>query len=280
MPDSLINSINKSITDINYYPLSNYFPIESYIDSTGLVPVEFYTDASGIFGTMSITQHKVSDISINIPQQSNEIHFIKSGIALGLIVFFLFILIYFKNSIISVYKILTDYRFSKKQFEESTTINVNNPVVLNIFTICILGISVFLTGYDKNIISNFLMLPSFFLIFAGISLLQNGVLKVSGWASESVEIFGEILFNRNYYWGIIGLFLFPVTLIVLLYNLPVLSIILIYGILLGTLVLLMIIRILKVFSEARVSYFFRFLYLCTFEISPYLALLIVFKSIS
>jgi hypothetical protein len=87
--------------------------------------------------------------------------------------------------------------------------------------------------------------------------------------------------NRKLYIGILGIMIMPFTVLALLYAETGIekNALAISEILAGILILFMLVRLSKVFSEAGVSYFFRFLYLCAFEISPYLALFIVFESI-
>jgi Mg2+ and Co2+ transporter CorA len=121
-----------------------------------------------------------------------------------------------------------------------------------------------------------------FLALLGVFFLQSAALRLVALICKSENVLGEIDLNRKLYLSISGMIILPVTVLTLLYEGTDFGIIaiLISKILFGILILLMMIRLLRVFAEAKVSYFFRFLYLCTFEISPYLALFIVFENIN
>ncbi|MDR1895881.1 MAG: DUF4271 domain-containing protein [Prevotellaceae bacterium] len=242
---------------------------------------EIYVNSGKIFGNASIAYNSVSEISYSVTSYAEikdvrQELFVKSSIALGLIIYMLFVLFSLKRYVLSTYKLLTDYRFAKKQYESTTSINLMNPNSLILFTILVVAISfsMFYNVTEYQLI----IVPA--LAFAGIIILQSALLKLSGWVSKNEEVMGEIVFNRKYYMSILGIIIFPLTVLILLYDTKIQRIALIISAILTILLLLfMVIRILKIFSEAGFSYFSRFLYLCTLEISPYLALFVVFENV-
>jgi hypothetical protein len=236
------------------------------------IPAEF-----GIFGENSVAYNKVSEISeTKTVNQSN--YFFKSGVAVGLSVYFLLILFVLKGRISDIRKMFTDYRFTKKQYEETSRISAINTSYILFFTIIVASV---LFSLINNYQEYKLMIVPF-LALSGVFIIQSASLKLVATICKSENIIGEIQLNRKLYHGILGITILPTTIIALLYSDTDLeqTIYLISEILIGILMLSMTIRILKVFSEAKVSYFLRFLYLCTFEISPYLALFVVFENIN
>jgi hypothetical protein len=126
------------------------------------------------------------------------------------------------------------------------------------------------------------MVAVFFLALLGIRFLQSAALRLLAVICKSENILGEVNLNRKLYLSVTGMITLPATVLALLYGGTTVeqAALLISKILFGILILLMVIRLLRVFKEAKISYFFRFLYLCTLEISPYLALFIVFENIN
>lgn len=230
-----------------------------------------------IFGKNSVVYNQVSEITeTKIINHSNNL--IRSGITVGLCIYFLLILLFLKGRISSIGKMFSDYRFTKKQYEETSRISSINTSYIVLFTIIVVAIQFSLINkfheYKMTIIP--------FLALLGVFFLQSAALRLVALICKSENVLGEIDLNRKLYLSISGMIILPVTVLTLLYEGTDFGIIaiLISKILFGILILLMMIRLLRVFAEAKVSYFFRFLYLCTFEISPYLALFIVFENIN
>jgi hypothetical protein len=231
---------------------------------------------SWIFGENSTVYDRTSEI-LEAKTVNHSDHFVKSGVAAGLCIYFLIMLFVLKGRTSSIGKMLTDYRFTKKQYEATTRISTINTTYIVLFTIIIASVQFTLMANYQE----YRMTAVSFLALSGIFLLQSAALKTVALICKSENILGEVNLNRKLYFGMLGIAVLPFTVLALLYAGTDVeeTALAISKILAGILMLFMVIRILRVFSEARVSYFFRFLYLCTFEISPYLALFIVFENI-
>jgi hypothetical protein len=118
-----------------------------------------------------------------------------------------------------------------------------------------------------------------YMILAGVWILQVIASKVCAVITFTEDLINEISFNKQLVSGVAGIILFPVVVIMLLYDNPSINEAMLKtgAILLSVFVILMIIRTFAIFFVARISTFQFFLYLCIFEISPYLALCIVFQ---
>jgi hypothetical protein len=236
----------------------------------------YITAEYGIFGENSVAYNRISEMSE--PKAINHSdHFVKSGVAAGLCIYFLIILFILKGRMSNICKMLADYRFTKKQYEATSRVSTINTTYIVLFTIIIASVQFsIMANYQE-----YKMAAVPFLALSGISIMQSAALKLVALICKSEDITGEINLNRKLHFGVLGMIILPFTIMALLYtgtDAEETSFV-ISKILTGILILFMMIRILKVFSEAKVSYFFRFLYLCTFEISPYLALFIVFENI-
>ncbi|MDR2383558.1 MAG: DUF4271 domain-containing protein [Prevotellaceae bacterium] len=251
--DSLINNITAA-------PESTYVPVDVKI-----------------FGEHSVAYSKVSEIAEAKALNSSN-YFVKSGIAVGLGIYFLFLLFAFKRRISGIRKMFYDYRFAKKQYEEISRISILNTRYTILFTITVASILFSLmSSYQEYELS---AVP--FLVLSGIFIVQSSAMKLVALICKAENIFGEIHLNRRLYLSALGIAIMPLTVVALLYSDTKVeqSMFLTSKILTGVLMLFMAIRIIRIFSDAKVSYFFRFLYFCTFEISPYLALFIVFENIN
>ncbi|MDR1581672.1 MAG: DUF4271 domain-containing protein [Prevotellaceae bacterium] len=232
---------------------------------------------SGIFGKNSVVYYKTAEISEIKPINHSD-NFVKSGIAVSLCIYFLLILFILKERISSISKMFDDYQFTKKQYEESSRISSINTTYIVMFTIMVVSVQFFL----MNDYQEYKLLIVSFLALFGIFIIQSVVLKLVTFVCKSEDILGEVNLNRKLYLSILGMILLPMTVLALLYegsNIEKIALIISRAIF-CSLILFMIFRLRRIFSEAKVSYFFFFLYLCTFEISPYLALFIVFESIN
>jgi uncharacterized membrane protein YidH (DUF202 family) len=236
------------------------------------IPPEFE-----IFGENSVAYNIVSEIT-EAKSIDYSSHYVKSGVAVGLSIYFLLILLFLKGRILSLGKMFSDYRFTKKQYEETSRISAINTSFIILFTITVVSIQFSIVNnfheYKMTIVS--------FLSLLGIFLLQSATLRLVALICKTENILGEVNLNRKLYLSVSGMIILPAIVLTLLYRETDFGKItlLISEILFGILILLMMIRLLRVLAEAKVSYFFRFLYLCTFEISPYLALFIVFENIN
>jgi hypothetical protein len=184
------------------------------------------------------------------------------------------ILFLLKGRISKISKMWTDYHFVKKQYEETTSIKTVNTTQLMLFTIVVAAIQFSLLSDYQDY--KMVIVP--FLALLGIFIFQSAFIRLTGWICKLEDVLGEIDFNRQIYLSILGIIILPLTLSALLYEGTIVedTAFVTSEILLIFVLLFMIIRLVTVFSNAKIPYFFRFLYFCIFELSPYLILFIVF----
>jgi hypothetical protein len=230
-------------------------------------------DETSIFGGNSVVYNKVSEISEMRPRTDTDT-FVKSGAAIGLAIYFLLILFFLKGRVSKISKMFTDYHFVKKQYDETTSIKAVNTTQLMLFTIVVMAI-------QFSLLSNYpdykMALIPFFAL-SGIFIFQSALMRLTGWICKSEAMLGEIDFNRQIYLSTLGIIILPLTLSALLYGGTKVenTAFVISEILLAFVLIFMVIRLLTVFDQAKTPYFFRLLYFCVFELSPYLILFIVF----
>jgi hypothetical protein len=236
------------------------------------IPAEF-----GIFGEHSVVYHKVSEIAEAKPINQSD-YIVKNGIATGICIYFLVILLISSGRILNICRMFINYRFAKKQYEETGRINAMNTLHIVLFTVIIVSIQFSLI----NNYQEYKLAAVPFLTLYGIFIVQSAALKLLAMICKSENVFGEIHLNRKMYFSMLGMVIWPLTITALLYPNPEIeqTVFMISKIVVGIVMLAMAIRILRIFSVAKISCFFRFLYLCAFEISPYLALFIVFENIN
>jgi hypothetical protein len=236
------------------------------------IPEEFK-----VFGENSLIFNRTSEIAeVAIINYSDR--FVKNGVVVGLSIYILLIFLSLQGKIANIRKMFVNYRFAKKQYEETNRITSVNTTYIILLAIIVISIQFsLLNNYQE-----YKMSMVTFLILSGILIVQSIALKLLALICHSENIIGEIRLNRNLYLSISGIIILPPTVLALLYEGTEVetAALIVSKILLGIIILSMIIRLSKVFSEANVSYLFRFLYLCVFEISPYLALFIVFENIN
>jgi hypothetical protein len=235
------------------------------------IPAEFR-----IFGDKSVVYNSVSEMPATKNINHSE-HIVKSGVAAGLSIYFLMIFFVLKGRISSISKMFTDYRFAKKQYETTGRIRTVNTAYTILFTIIVASIQFSLMLNYKE----YKMTAVPFLALSGIFIIQLAALKLVAMICKAENILGEIRLNRKLYLSVLGMAILPQTIVALLYAGTYIeeTAFVVSKILAAILILFMTIRIMRVFAEAKVSYFFRFLYFCTFEISPYLAMFIIFENI-
>ncbi|MDR1130099.1 MAG: DUF4271 domain-containing protein [Prevotellaceae bacterium] len=236
------------------------------------VPEEFK-----VFGENSVVYNRTSEIT-EAKAMNQRDDFVKGWIAVGLSIYILLIFLTLKGRMTSIHRMFVSYRFAKKQYEETSRVSTLNTTYIILFTIIVVSVQFsLLNNYQEY---GMAIVP--FLSLLGIFIVQSAALKLIALVCHSESIMGEINLNRNLYLSISGISIMPLTVLALLYEGSKVetAALIASEILLGLLVLFMMIRLSKIFFEAKVSYLFRFLYLCVFEISPYLALFVVFENIN
>lgn len=259
----------------NPYSLDD-FSFEELITGKEIPPFKIVSEVrpEEIYGRQSILHGSLQ--MENIPQEESS----QTGIiALTTILIVLVFLIHSKKNIFELIKASINYKLARKQFEEN--IGVLDTFRKYFFILSIISFSIFtslvfakqLYVYDLSVL-HFLIV---FLFISGLLLIQGNVLKICGTVTLTQTMISEISFHRQLISGLGGMLFVPLTLGFLLYLED--EKILIAGLSIYLLLFISFhIRTFLIFSRARISIFFWFLYLCTFEIGPFLPLYIVYQS--
>ena len=207
-------------------------------------------------------------------------HSYKSAAVVGLILVFVLLLIFSGKYVPDMFRTAYSHRLSGKRYAENYKSDTHAGTYFVLFCALILPFFVFACLSSRGIVeADYSHLGTMYPILIGVWLLQSAATKICSAVARVESLVGEINFNKRLMAGVVGIVLFPVVLALLLYDEPRLydASLTIGMTILAVLIISMIIRIFTVFFEARISAFRFFLYLCAFEISPYLALYIVFK---
>lgn len=233
----------------------------------------------GVYSTVPLV-HSGKDVLVDLPLHAKP--FWLDGLALSICLAMIILLFYTKGFVVNVFKMMVDYRMSSKHFEEDSTIESRYRFYFVIFFTVVLP--VFMYGSCSYLFPawqlDYLHLLIIYLVFSGKWLLESAFFRLASIVTMSEHLTGELYFSRQLAYGATGILLFPIAIALLLYdNYEVLNTLVWVGIgLFACLFLFILIRSAMIFREARISIFFWFLYLCVFEISPYLVLYVVFQS--
>jgi hypothetical protein len=187
-----------------------------------------------------------------------------------------FIRIFFSRYILTALEALFNNNLAEKIFENKNTLQIRSFTLLNFWFY--VNISLFITElyFFENMTNNnlFPIWLFFSILCVSIFLIINFkylLLFITGRVFKTTEVLEEF----HYYFLLIAkniaLFLFPI-IIILPFTPPTLRAFLIYigyGILF-LFPLLIIYKGFNIFIKKRLSFFYTFLYLCTFEIIPVL----------
>ncbi|MDR2562737.1 MAG: DUF4271 domain-containing protein [Prevotellaceae bacterium] len=204
----------------------------------------------------------------------------KSSAVISLIAVFILLTIFSGRHLPDMFRAAYTYRYSGKRYSENYKFDARSGIYFTIFCGLILPFFIFkyLTScglFDFDYCSLLLAYPA----LIGLWLLQAAATRVCAVVARADSLIGEINFSKRLMTGIAGIALFPVVVTLLLYEgtaLHEVSLNVGFAILI-LMIIGTIIRMFVIFLSAKVSAFRFFLYLCAFEISPYLALYIVFK---
>jgi hypothetical protein len=196
--------------------------------------------------------------------------------AFFLLVYLLAVLFALRHHKSDLYKMFLDYRFARKRYEDSSDTSAVHPFYVVLFAIINVASLLALQFEQPDYRTTALLSAA----LSGVMLIQAGVMKASGKLCQADNVFNELEYNRKHYLSITGIVICPVTMLALIHDSRTTVVALEAAKILGGIVMiLMFVRLMKIFAETGVSYFFRFLYLCGLEISPYIVLYIVFKSV-
>jgi hypothetical protein len=207
---------------------------------------------------------------------------VEGWIGLGLLVLFFlsshYIRRFFRVSALG----LLYFHVAQKQFKENSLLIAYVRRILLIFSMTSISFFILLIVRYHVFLPNHLTAGQFYLvILAGLLvfyILKSILLRIIGLLAQA-----ELPMRLMAYYGQLyviagGIFLFPI--IILFFNESIMwcNILIIIGISIsGLLVLFYLIRTLQIFVSSRISLFFWILYLCTFEIAPFL---FIYKYIS
>jgi hypothetical protein len=202
----------------------------------------------------------------------------ESFLALGLVVLFLLFFRYIRTVYGSLLVGLFNFKIVEKQFRENSLAML--IALRMLFAFALVSISFF--GWELGLHYHLLNLDWFapweyFLFICGAAVLyvlvKYIVLYIVEYVSNSAPVMQMIFYFNRQCVIVCGLALFPVAAFTATGDGVLFNIFMITGLLLAALCcLLYILRIIHIFFTARISYFFLILYLCTFEIAPFLLL--------
>lgn len=261
----IIEPYATSITDHNITPLKQLRQV---------APFEIY-------GRESISPHAWSENVLVYKSADYENYSSRKGVAvISLFFVFVLLLVFSGRHLPDMFRAGYTYRLSGKRYSENYKSDARSGMYFTFFCGLILPFFLFtylcscgLFDYDYRYLA--LTYPA----LIGVWLLQSAATRICSAVARAELLVGEINFNKHLMAGIAGIALFPVVVTLLLYDDQELrETILNVGVaILILMIICTVIRMFVIFSSARVSAFRFFLYLCAFEISPYLALYIVFK---
>ena len=253
----------------------------SYLYDYGRSVKTFTASPEDVFGINSRCPYTAS-INDNISVTDYRTPIKEGAAVVILILMFCGLMLLMKSYFSELLKVLKSFKSSHKEFEEETKSKMRFRKYITVFyTVIITGFA--FTGIEyfyPDLRFKYEYLLMMLLLFSGTESLKSGFIDIAGYLTLNKDVTDELKFNKNSVLGFTGVLLFPVLIITLLYNKnPAMVQIMFYagGFLLSGGLIYLIIRYFMVFTASRISVFYVFLYICIFEISPYLLLYIVAK---
>ena len=206
-------------------------------------------------------------------------------LALGLFVCFTLVLLSTRRFLISMFPLIFNNQKAHKKFEEDSQSYSQSRRLYFIPSIFIAATYFYyVQEYMRVNIADLspILLHPFILItltLFAIAIIKYIIFLFIGFTTLSQKFIAELLFNRQLILIAASIFLFPVAVLLPLYNDSNFgNALLIIGlIIIGICFIAILLRSLMLFRLSRVSLFLWILYLCTLEIAPYLALIVFFQ---
>ncbi len=214
------------------------------------------------------SEHRLSHL-MNIPVWEG---WLATGILVIFLLFFRYISIYLRGGISG----LLSLRVQQKQFKENSLLMRNIRQVLFLFSLLILSFWIYLLLSQYGGQLTMATWQLYFLVFGGALIyfiLKAGVMWLIGTVSDSAEALSMLAYSGQLCVIAAGILLFPLSIMLLLGSERTrYTVNMVIAIVCALSFLLYFIRSFQIFHRAKFSLFFWILYLCTFEIVPFLVL--------
>jgi hypothetical protein len=200
-------------------------------------------------------------------------------LSLGIIFLFLLLFRYVRNFFSTLMGGLFNFHAAEKQFNENSLSVVITVRTLLVFSFISIGFFIWLAALRAGWLAVTVALQwhYFWMIIGALAALfiaKTFLLRIVEFVSKNAPVMQLIIFFNRLHCIACGFLLFPIVLLMVttgagafFQGLMVAG----FGVLLFFMALY-ILRIIRIFLTARISTFFLILYLCTFEIAPFLLL--------
>ena len=201
---------------------------------------------------------------------------------ISLILFVSFILLgwiryFFGKYLSSVVKSTISFQETSSLFRDKNSLSERVFILLNLFFVS--NTSIFAMqiahfyNFDFGVKQTFILYILIFSSLIGLYIFRAMSSWFVGFLFLKQKVFAEYFHNVNIFSKNIGLFLFPIVLILQFLTYEYIGIILYIGVF-GIIILyfLQIIRSFQIIIRKKVSIFYMILYLCAFEIAPFLVI--------
>lgn len=175
----------------------------------------------------------------------------------------------------SLVKAVVSYKEANKLYREKNSLMLRASFIIN--TIFISAISLFIIQLNQYLsletlkIANHLLCLFIALGFMGLYMIRFISAKFIGFVFLQQRTFSEYLHNVNIYTKVTGLFLLPVVIALQYLAIEYLIVFIWIGLItIGILYFLQTLRAFQILIRNNVSIFYMILYLCAFEITPFL----------
>jgi len=180
-----------------------------------------------------------------------------------------------KKYLISLVKSIVSYKEANTLYREKNSLMVRASFIINIIFISIISLYIIQLNQNLSLGTSRLSKQILYLIvsagFVGLYILRVISAQFIGLVFLQQRTFSEYLHNVNIYTKVTGLFLLPVVIALQYLSLEYLNLIIWIGlIIIGTLYFLQTLRAFQILIRNNVSIFYMILYLCAFEIAPFL----------
>lgn len=251
-------------------------------------PATFTTDSlaaknlptlpEAVFGDYSVlsapAKNPVEPVLRNVPSGLFE-----GFLSLGVIFLFLLLFRYVRNFFSTLMSGLFNFHAAEKQFHENSLSVVITSRVLLVFSFISIGFFIWLAVLRNGWItitagSQWMYFWIIIGVLAVLFVVKAFLLRIVEFVSKGEPVMQLIIFFNRLHCIACGFLLFPVVLLMVTTGAGTFlhSLIIAGCSVLFFLMALYIFRVIRIFLAARISIFFLILYLCTFEIAPFLLL--------
>ncbi|MDR2801806.1 MAG: DUF4271 domain-containing protein [Prevotellaceae bacterium] len=200
-------------------------------------------------------------------------------LSLGVIFLFLLLFRYVRNFFSTLMSGLFNFHAAEKQFNENSLSVIITSRVLLVFSFISIGFFIWMSVLRNGWIAiDAVSQWRYFWIITGalaaLFIAKTFLLRIVEFVSKSAPVMQLIIFFNRLHCIACGFLLFPIVLLMVTTGAGTFfhSLIIAGCSVLLFFMTLYIFRVIRIFLTARISIFFLILYLCTFEIAPFLLL--------